>query len=143
MVQLVQQTLPLGPVPIQVPAVLPLLMYHGEMSERHGPHPKFVTLDLRSLKTYKVLKDVVKIAAQNELDIVVWISIPCTAGCPWRHINSKKGRITGDIELTSRLIDRCIALSHMADKCWGEDSLGVAFTLRLMARSKSFGTYES
>ena len=57
-------------------------------------------MDLRMLKTYRVLKDIVTIAANRGLDICVWISVPCIAGRPWRHINAKKGIVTGCIALT-------------------------------------------
>ena len=63
-------------------------------------------LDLRSIRTYRVIKDVAKIARKANISICLWVSIPCTAGCPWRYINAKKGIATGDIELTNVLISR-------------------------------------
>ena len=47
-------------------------------------------------------------------------SVPCTAGFPWRHINAKKGIVTGDIALTNILIDRCIAISRLVEQNGGK-----------------------
>ena len=77
-------------------------------------------LDLRSIRTYRVIKDVAKIAKKANIDICLWISIPCTAGCPWRYINAKKGIATGDIELTNVLISRCDALSRLVGSLGGK-----------------------
>ena len=45
-----------------------------------------------------VLQDIVWIAANLRISVLVWASTPCTAGCFWRHITKKLGRKTGDAE---------------------------------------------
>ena len=80
----------------------------------------FEKMDLRMLKTYRVLKDIVTIAANRGLDICVWISVPCTAGCSWRHINAKKGIVIGDIAAANILIDRRIAISDLMEQNGGK-----------------------
>ena len=45
--------------------------------------------------------------------------IPCTAGCPWRSINDKLGRPTGDPELTQLLIKVAVSICHHASKIGG------------------------
>ena len=59
--------------------------------------------------TKKALHQIIRCAAHMHIVLHVWVSIPCTAGCRWMHINSAKGRATGDIELTNRFIEVAIA----------------------------------
>ena len=49
----------------------------------------------------------------------MWVSIPCTAGCPWLYINDKLGRPTGDIDLTRTLIKAAVSICDHASKIGG------------------------
>ena len=40
----------------------------------------------------------------------IWVSIPCTAGTPFRRINEKLGAETGDLALTCKLVDAAVGL---------------------------------
>ena len=77
-------------------------------------------LDLTSIKTYKVLKTIIRHASLLEIEVVVWNAVPCTAGCPWRHVNQKRGITTGNIKLKNSLISKCVALSMLARKTGGK-----------------------
>ena len=76
--------------------------------------------DLTRIDTVKFLKDIVKKATQKNLQTMVWVSIPCTAGCPWRHMNAAKGVETGDAQLTQQLIASAIKICEYA-KARGAD----------------------
>ena len=79
--------------------------------------------DLTSDKAYRVLRDLVKKAAAKDIPIFVWASVPCTSGCPWKYINSKLGRQTGDAKKTNTLIQHAVKLCKLAagfggKVCW-------------------------
>ena len=89
-------------------------------------------LYLRSIRTYRVIKDVAKIARKANISIHLWISIPCTAGCPWRYINAKKGIATGDIELTNVLIFSLRRIVTLGRRPWWENDMGMAESMRFV-----------
>merc|ERR1712194_414384 len=79
--------------------------------------------DLAKTKSYRVLRDLVKRAAEKKISIFVWASVPCTSGCPWKHVNNNLGRKTGDIKKTNVLIQHAVKLCSLAagfggKVCW-------------------------
>ena len=70
------------------------------------------TIDLTHFKTHRVINEIRRYAKRCGVRVGTWISIPCTAGCPWRYINARKGIATGDIVLTNKLIDRCVSFAN-------------------------------
>ena len=80
-------------------------------------------LDFTSDKTYRVIRDIVTMACKKGIRVITWAAVPCTAGCPWKHINKKMGRATGDAVLTNNLIRNAVKLCKYTERqggdfCW-------------------------
>jgi hypothetical protein len=58
--------------------------------------------DLTNYKTIRFAHDVIQFRAEQKVQVKVWVSIPCTAGCPLKHLNNAKGIPTGDPILTNK-----------------------------------------
>ena len=52
-----------------------------------------ITLD-NDVTTPKGLSFALKAIKDTHLKILLWISIPCTGGCSWKHVNKKRGKAT-------------------------------------------------
>ena len=61
---------------------------------------------LRNCKTYDVVVD-------------IWVSIPCTAGTPFRRINEKRGTETGDLAMTYKLVVAAVGVCRHAVRIGG------------------------
>ena len=77
-------------------------------------------VDLTKDKTVRVIKDIIKKALEQKIRVLTWVAVPCTAGCPWRHINKAKGLATGDAELTDTLTKHCLKLCRCTRKLGGD-----------------------
>ena len=84
----------------------------SELSEAARDHCLAVRVtkqyDLTQRGTRGAIHGVIRLCHLYGVEVHVWVSIPCTAGCPWKHINDKLGRPTGDEELTDGLIRAAI-----------------------------------
>ena len=54
----------------------------------------------------------------------IWVSIPCTAGTPFRRINEKLGAETGDLAMTHKLVVAAVGLCRHVVRIGGEWSNG-------------------
>ena len=77
-------------------------------------------LDLTNKKTVRVLRDIITLASSLQIKVVTWASVPCTAGCPWRHVNAALGRANGDAVLTNEFIKHATKLCRMTKRLGGE-----------------------
>ena len=76
--------------------------------------------DLCMKNTGKALHSIIRTARHLGIKVHLWISIPCTAGCPWRYVNASKGRQTGDPEMTTKLVEVCKGLTKHVSTAGGE-----------------------
>ena len=74
------------------------------------------TADLTNDKTLRVVRDVIRYAAALYIKVITWTSTPCTAGCPWRHVNRKMEIHTGDAALTDTLTKICTLFTKLYDR---------------------------
>ena len=65
--------------------------------------------------------------AYEAYDVVVniLVSIPCTAGTPFKRINEKLGAVTGDLAMTYKLVVATVGLCFNAARIGGGIQLGV------------------
>ena len=77
-------------------------------------------LDLTNDKTLRVLQDIVRLACKLHMKVFTWASVPCTASCPWRHLNAAKGIKTCDVALTSELIKNAPKLCRLTRTLGGD-----------------------
>ncbi|CAK0813605.1 unnamed protein product, partial [Prorocentrum cordatum] len=87
---------------------------NSKLSE-HAPRRTLATrvttdLDFTDTAVLKHLKHLARSARKHKVRVAVWSAIPCTAGCPWKHVNESKGIKAGDPELTEKLISHGVAL---------------------------------
>ena len=75
--------------------------------------------DFTRKSTRRAVHGIIRLCELYGVEVHVWVSIPCTAGCPWRSDNDKLGRPTGDLELTERLIKAAVAACHHVSKIGG------------------------
>eukprot|EP00974_Lingulodinium_polyedra_P024938 2411873-Lingulodinium_polyedra.AAC.1 len=59
--------------------------------------------DMTKKSTRRALHRLVRLCQLYDIVLDVWVSIPCTAGCPWSRINDLLGIPTGDIDLARAL----------------------------------------
>ena len=76
--------------------------------------------DLTNTKTLRILQDIVRLAGKLKIKVVTWASTPCTASCPWRHVNVAMGRKTGNVVLTGELIQNAVKLCKMTKSLGGD-----------------------
>ena len=77
-------------------------------------------VDLTNKKTLDIVHCILDYAAEKGLTIMVWVSIPCTAGCPLRHLNNAIGIQTGDPILTDKLIEAGVGVCRHACRLKGD-----------------------
>ena len=57
--------------------------------------------DFQLVSTRRVLHRLLRICKTYDVVVDIWVSIPCTAGAPFRLNNEKPGAETGDLAMTS------------------------------------------
>ena len=75
--------------------------------------------DGTAASTSRFLHKAVRMAEQFAICVHAWISIPCTAGSPWKSVNDWIGVQTGDPDLTAKLIHNAIQLCTHVSKVGG------------------------
>ena len=60
--------------------------------------------DLQLTSTRLALHRLLRICKAYDVVVDIWVSIPCTAGTPFRRINEKLGVETGNLAMTYKLI---------------------------------------
>ena len=66
--------------------------------------------DLQLASTRRALHRLLKICKEYDVVVDIWVSIPCTAGTPFRRINEKRGAETGDLAITYKLVVAAVGL---------------------------------
>jgi hypothetical protein len=61
-------------------------------------------LNILANDTQDFISNVINAVRYHGVMIHAWVSIPCTAGCRWRSVNSSKGNSTGDMPKTLDMI---------------------------------------
>ena len=79
--------------------------------------------DLRLVSTRRALHRLLRICKAYDVVVDIWVSIPCTAGTPFRRINEKLGAETGDLAMTYKLVVAAVGLCRHAVRigggsCW-------------------------
>ena len=77
-------------------------------------------LNLADSRTVRVLNAILRVAEHMNIDVHIWISIPCTAGCTWQRVNRARGFRTGDINVTKELIRVGLAVATNVIKIEGK-----------------------
>ena len=77
-------------------------------------------LNLADSRTVRVLNAILRVAEHMNIDMHIWISIPCTAGCTWQRVNRARGFRTGDINFTKELIRVALAFATYVIKIEGK-----------------------
>ena len=73
--------------------------------------------DLTKKETAAALHSIIQLASQLRLRVHAWVSISCTAGCRWRHINARNGFKTGDVHTTHKLVTAAMNICmHLAQR---------------------------
>ena len=70
--------------------------------------------DLQLVSTLRVLHRLLRICKACDVVVDIWVSIPCTAGTPFRRINEKLGAETDDIAMTYKLVVAAVGLRRRA-----------------------------
>ena len=81
--------------------------------------------DLQLASTRCALHRLLRICKAYDVVVEVWVSIPCTAGTPFRRINEKRGAETGDLSMTYKLLVAAVGLCRHACANWWRIQLGV------------------
>ena len=76
-------------------------------------------VDATSSATKKAIHHIIRVAAHLKIAVHGWVSVPCTAGCPWARVNNSLGVQTGDPELTDDLIVTALAVCRHIDSVGG------------------------
>ena len=77
-------------------------------------------LNLADSRTVRDLNAILRVAEHMNIDVHIWISIPCTAGCTWQRVNRARGFRTGDINFTKELIRVALAFATYVIKIEGK-----------------------
>ena len=78
--------------------------------------------NLQLTGTRPALYRLLRICTAYDVVVDIWVSIPCTAGTPFRRINEKLGAETGDLAMTYKLVDAAVGLCRHAVRIGGEFS---------------------
>ena len=70
--------------------------------------------DFQLTSTRPALHRLLMIYRAYEVVVDVWVSIPCTAGTPFRRINEKLGAETGNLAMTYKLVVAAVGLCRHA-----------------------------
>ena len=76
--------------------------------------------DLQLASTRRALHRLLRICSKT-YDVVedIWVSIPCTAGTPFRRINEKRGAETSDLAMTCKLVVAAVGLRRQGVRIGG------------------------
>ena len=77
-------------------------------------------LDITKEDTVNAFLFIMELASSCGMQVHVWASIPCTAGCPWEYVNSSRGIQTGNPEATVTIIHNVGALCKRAVELEGD-----------------------
>ena len=75
--------------------------------------------DLQLTSTRPALHCLLRICKAHDVVVDIWVSIPCTAGTPFRRINEKLGAETGDPAMIYKLVVAAIGLCRHAVRIGG------------------------
>ena len=75
--------------------------------------------DLQLASTRHALHRLLRICKAFDVVVDIWVSIPCTAGTPFRRINEKRGAETGDFAMTYKLVVAAVGLCRHAVRIGG------------------------
>ena len=80
--------------------------------------------DLQLASTRRALHRLLWFFKAYDVVVDIWVSIPCTAGTPFRRINEKLGAETGDLAMTHKLVVAAVGLCRHVVRIGGEWSNG-------------------
>jgi hypothetical protein len=69
--------------------------------------------------TKRMIHSLLRLCVTLCIHLHTWIAVPCTAGCRWKYVNSRLGRVTGDVDLTENLIKVCLDICRHTAKAGG------------------------
>ena len=75
--------------------------------------------DLQLASTRRALHRLLRICKAYDVVVDIWVSIPCTAGTPFRRINEKRGAETGNLAMTYKLVVAAVGLCRHAVRIGG------------------------
>ena len=75
--------------------------------------------DLQLASTRRALHRLLRICKAYDVVVDILVSIPCTAGTPFRRINEKRGAETGDFAMTYKLAVAAVGLCRHAVRIGG------------------------
>ena len=75
--------------------------------------------DLQLTSTRPALHRLLMIYKAYDVVVDIWVSIPCTAGTPFKRINEKLGAVTGDLAMTYKLVVATVGLCRNAVRIGG------------------------
>ena len=75
--------------------------------------------DIQLASTRRALHRLLRICKAYDVVVDIWVSIPCTAGTPFRRINEKRGAETGDLAMTYKLVVAAVGLCRHAVRIGG------------------------
>ena len=75
--------------------------------------------DLQLTSTRRALHRLLRICKAYDVVVDIWVSIPCTAGTPFRRINEKRGAETGNLAMTYKLVVAAVGLCRHAVRIGG------------------------
>ena len=81
--------------------------------------------DLQQASTRRALHRLLRICKAYDVVVNIWVSIPCTAGTPFRRINEKRRAETGDLAMTYKLVVAAVGLCRHAVRIGWRIQLGV------------------
>ena len=70
--------------------------------------------DLQLVSTRRALHHLLRICKAYDVVVDIWVSIPCTAGTPFRRINEKLGAEIGEIAMTCKLVVAAVGFRRCA-----------------------------
>ena len=79
--------------------------------------------DLQLASTRRALHRLLRICKAYDVVVDIWVSIPCTAGTPFRRIHERRGAETGNLAMTYKLVVAAVGLCRHAVRIGGGFSL--------------------
>ena len=76
--------------------------------------------DFTNQRTLQAVLDIIYIAKNNDVKIIVWLATPCASGCPWKHVNAASGFSIGDRALFYRPIKHADKVCRLAQLLGGD-----------------------
>ena len=67
----------------------------------------------------RALHRLLRICKAYDVVVDIWVSIPCTAGTPFRRINENRGAESGDLAMTYKLVVAAVGLCRHAVRIGG------------------------